>query len=133
MTTPLKAGLLLPLLAVAPCGCTLTPEQEAWNEAHHVGEINWTGMPDVISTSPSYPYNNKDYPDPHPHSDSDDAQRAAYSQHQQDQQREQQDQQEPSSPGFSMPDPGKLSCTGSSNVVTGSNAGMMTSSTSCHN
>jgi hypothetical protein len=124
-----KTLLPLALVGVALSACH-TPEGDAWDKAHHVGEINWTGTPGVISTSPSYPYNNKDYPDPHPHSASDDAQRAAYIQHQQDQQREQQGQ---SSPGPSMPDLSKMSCSGSSNVVTAANAGMMTSSSSCHN
>ena len=45
------------------CACALTPDQEAWNKAHHVGEMNWTGTPGVISTSPGYPFNDKNYAD----------------------------------------------------------------------
>jgi hypothetical protein len=121
----MKIALLLPLVAVALSGCH-TPEGDAWDRAHHVGEINWTGTPGRISTSPPDPaFNGKDYPDPHPHSDSDDAQRAAYIQHQQEQ------QQHDSGPP--MPDLSKMNCTGSSNISQGANAGMMSSSTSCHN
>jgi hypothetical protein len=123
----MKSLLLLPLVAIALAACH-TPEGDAWDKAHHVGEINWTGTPGRISTSPPDPaFNGKDYPDPHPHSDSDDAQRAAYIQHQQEQQRAQQ------SGGSGMPDLSKMNCTGTSTVAQGANAGMMTSSTNCHN
>ena len=125
----MNVRLILLSTCLAMSACTLTPDQEAWNKAHHVGEINWTGTPGVISTSPSYPFNDKDYADPHPHSDSDDAQRAAYIQHQQEQERT----QAPSSSDTGMPDLSKMSCAGSGTVVQGANAGMMTSSTSCHN
>jgi hypothetical protein len=127
----MKIALLLPFVALALSACH-TPEGDAWDRAHHVGEINWTGTPGVISTSPpsqASPFNDKNYADPHPHSDSDDAQRAAYIHHQQDQQRE----QSQASHDSGMPDLSKMSCTGSSNVSTAANAGMMTSSSSCHN
>jgi hypothetical protein len=122
----MKSLLLLPLVAIALAGCH-TPEGDAWDKAHHVGEINWTGTPGRISTSPPDPaFNNKDYADPHPHSDSDDAQRAAYIQHQKE-------QQEQANHDSAMPDLSKMSCTGGGSVTQTANAGMMTSSTSCHN
>ena len=83
-------------------------------------------MPDM-SGGPGFgssPFNGKDYPDPHPHSDSDDAQRAAYQQHQQ----EQRDQLNDSGPDLSH-----MSCSGGSSSSSGANAGTFSSSTSCHN
>jgi hypothetical protein len=109
----------LPLVA-----CKLTPEQQEWNRAHHVGEIPWTGTPGVVQSSQS---NGKDGPDPHPHSDSDDAQRAAYQQFQDRQ------NQEASKPAFAMPDSGTLTCSASTFASSAANAGSLTSSTRCHN
>ena len=110
-------------------GCTLTPDQQAWNRAHHVGEVCWTCKPGEISSSPgqadSSSFNGKNYADPNPHSASDDAQRAAYMQHQQE-------QQQPSAPP-AEPDLSAMHCSGSSSVSTGGNAGSMVGSTSCHN
>jgi hypothetical protein len=70
-------------------------------------------------------FNGKDYPDPNPHSASDDAQRAAYQQHQQDQMN--------AASMNSGPDLSHMSCTGSSVSSSGANAGTFSSSSSCHN
>jgi hypothetical protein len=102
----MKPLLLLPLVAIAVAGCH-TPEGDAWDRAHHVGEINWTGTPGRISTSPPEPAPQR--PPEQPHA------------------------QQSSGSGSGMPDLSRMSCTGSSNVAQGANAGMMTSSTSCHN
>lgn len=71
------------------------------------------------------PFKGKDYPDPNPHSASDDQQHAAYLRHQQEQ------NDTASKP--SEPDMSNMTRTGSSSSSSGPNAGMMTSSTSCHN
>ncbi len=108
MSSRLALGAILLLLA--GCGLSSLPH----------GNLP---MPDM-SGGPGFgssPFNGKDYPDPHPHSDSDDAQRAAYQQHQQDQIND------------SGPDLSHMSCTGSSSSSSGSNAGTFSSSTSCHN
>jgi hypothetical protein len=86
------------------------------------GTLNQTGF-SVNGPAGSSPFNGNNYPDPHPHSDSDDAQRAAYQQHQ--------DEQRNTSP--SEPDLSKMPCTGSKTVTSGSNSGVMTSSQNCHN
>jgi hypothetical protein len=70
-------------------------------------------------------FNDKNYPDPHPESESDDAQRAAYQQHQQDQIN--------AAGADSAPDLGQMTCTSNSVSSTGGNAGSFSSSSSCHN
>jgi hypothetical protein len=102
----MKSVLPLALLAIALAACH-TPEGDAWDRAHHVGEINWTGTPGRISTSP---------PEPAP-------QRLP----------EQPRAQQSSGADSAMPDMSRMSCSGSSTMAQGANAGMMTSSTSCHN
>ncbi len=67
------------------------------------------GMPDM-SGGPGFTssqFNDKNYPDPNPHSASDDAQRAAYQQHQQDQLND------------SGPDLSHMSCSGGSTSSSG--------------
>ena len=84
------------------------------------------GMPDM-SGGPGFsnPAFNKNYADPNPHSASDDAQRAAYQQHQQDQM---------NAAGMnSGPDLSHMSCSGSSVSSSGTSAGTLSSSSSCHN
>jgi hypothetical protein len=120
MKVVLRPMVILALL----CGCTLTPAQEEWNRQHNV----W-GVPMTPNSGPLSPFNGKDYADPNPHSATDDAQRSAYQQHQDEQRR----QEEESHSQPSMPDLSKMTCSGGSNVVSGANSGMMTSSTSCHN
>jgi hypothetical protein len=99
------AAVMVPLAACDPSKGTLN--QMGWSPNGQAGS----------------PFNGKNYADPNPHSDSDDAQRAAYQQHQEEQR----------NPSPSEPDLSKMNCTGSSNVVSGSNSGSMTSSTRCHN
>jgi hypothetical protein len=107
-SSPRLVALLLAIsLALAGCGVPTGP----------------LGMP-VMGGGPGTPFNDKNGPDPHPFSESNDAQRAAYEAHQ----REQQVQQQMRSPDLST-----MQCTGSSSGSSGPNAGMMTASTSCHN
>jgi hypothetical protein len=109
----LAAMVMLPLLA----GCGLPPLPH--------GNL---GMPDM-SGAPGFgsdQFNGKNYPDPNPHSASDDAQRAAYQQHQQDQINAQQR-------ANSGPDLSHMTCTGTTTSSSGANAGTFSSNTSCHN
>jgi hypothetical protein len=84
-------------------------------------------MPDM-SGGPGFDktqFNGKNYPDPHPESASDDAQRAAYQRHQQE--------QIDAGRANSAPDLSKMTCTGGSTSSNGANAGTFSSNTSCHN
>jgi hypothetical protein len=105
---PRLTGLLV-LAAVTLAGCGMP-----------TGPL---GMP-MTGGGPGSPLNDKNYPDPHPQSDSDAAQRAAYQANQQQQSVQQQ---------MSMPDLSSMHCATISSGSTGTNAGSMTSSRSCHN
>jgi hypothetical protein len=109
-------GLLLgaTLFAFGGCGASSLPH----------GNLPMSDMSGGAGGGGS-PFNNKNYPDPNPHSVSDDAQRAAYQQHQQEQIDEQR--------ANSMPDLSHMTCTGNSASSSGPNAGSFSSSTSCHN
>ena len=112
----LLAGLLVPLV-----GCTLSPEQQEWNRAQHVGEL----MP-----APGSPFDMNG---------SGDQQRAAY---QANQDRERQAQIKPGEDsenaaarqaGFGPSPTEGMHCSGTSSFSGSANSGTSTSSTSCHN
>ena len=110
-------------------GCTLTPEQAAWNRAHHVGELPLTPA--------DAPFNGKNYADPSPHSDSDDQQRAAYEANQQRQMEikrgEDVENEEARKAGFGPSPTDGMNCASTSSFSGSANNGTSTSHTSCHN
>jgi hypothetical protein len=112
----MNARIALAALLLMLAGCDLPPLPH--------GNLP---MPDM-SGGPGFDngaFNGKNYPDPHPESPSDDAQRAAYQRHQQE--------QIDAARANSAPDLSKMTCTGSSTSSSGANAGTFSSSTSCHN
>lgn len=105
---------LLPLAACDPRYGTLPPP----------------GSPDRFPSDGAYsgpsPFNDKNYADPHPQSDSDAEQRAAYIQHQKE-------QEDAAHAGSSGPDLSGMSCTSSSTTTGTFNNSVTTSHESCHN
>lgn len=103
-------SILLLVVVMAIAGCALTPEQEAWNRANGIGQVCWTCTPGTISSGPraATPSVGKDSATLRIAGD--DAPRES-----------------------AMPDLSRMSCSGSSTVSTGTNAGSMSSSTSCRN
>lgn len=116
----MRNALILAAMLIPLGGCTLTPEQEAWNRQHHVGEFPWRAQPGPVSASP---FNGKDWADPHPHSDSDDQQRAAFEANQQRQ------RDEAGSGPFSTDG---MNCTTTTSFSGSANSGTSSSHTSCH-
>ena len=106
----LRLALVAALLLLAGCDRSSLPHG-------NLGMLDMSEGPGFTGGQ----FNGKNYPDPNPHSASDDAQRAAYQQHQQDQLND------------SGPDLSHMSCSGGSTSSSGANAGTFSSSTSCHN
>jgi len=134
-----KAALTAVVLAALLGGCALSPEQEEWNRAHNVWAVPVGGTPGVVQSSGgnASPFNDKNYPDPNPHSASDDAQRAAYQANQQRQQEIKQgedvENEEARKAGLGPSPIDGMHCTSTSSYSGSANAGTSTSSTSCHN
>jgi hypothetical protein len=106
------AVIMLPLAACDPSKGTLN--QMGWSP---------NGPPGISSNAlPGSPFNGKDYADPHPQSESNDAQRAAFEQNQ----REQREMS-------TGPDLSKMTCAGIGTPVQSANSGSLNSITSCHN
>ncbi len=106
-------------------GCTLTPEQEAWNRQHHVGELPWTSQTGPALASP---FNDKNWADPHPQSDSNDQQRAAYEANQRQQREELDNRNAGTGPSFTD----GMNCTTTTSNSGSANSATTTSNTTCH-